>query len=96
MQPTSGFQYKRVSGTAAGTTVIKASYGQLKNIVIGQNKTGTIALYDHASGTSAASLLVNLDNTAGTTPVSINFDMRFRNGLVAEIGGTTDILVIYQ
>lgn len=96
MQPISGFQYKRVSGTAAGTTVIKADSGYLKGIVMGQNKTGTIALYDHASGTSSTSLLTNINNTSGTAPVSIDFDIRFRNGLVAELGGTTDILVIYN
>ena len=96
MQPTSGFQYKRVSGTAAGTTVIKADYGFLKGIVIGQNKEGTITFYDNASGTSSASLLSVVNNNAGSIPTNINFDMRFKKGLVAELGGTTDMLIIYQ
>lgn len=96
MQPVSGFQYKRISGTAAGTTVIKASSTVLHSIVIGQNKTGTVTFYDNASGTTAASLLANIDNTTGTQPTSLVFNAQMKNGLVAESGGTTDMLVIYQ
>ena len=96
MQPVSAFQYARVSGTEAGTTVVKADYGRLERIVIGANKEGTVALYDNASGTSTASLLTTINNNSGSIPVDIDFDLRFKNGLVAEVGGTTDLLIIYE
>lgn len=96
MQPISGFQWQRISGTAAGTTVVKASPTVLHAVVLGQNKTGTVTFYDHASGTSATSLMTKLDNTVGTQPTTVTFNSQCKNGLVAESGGTTDMLVIYQ
>ena len=96
MQPTSGYSYKRVSGTAAGTTVIKDAYGYLKGLAIGQNKEGTVTIYDNASGAAADDYLSAIDNNAGSIPTSLNFDMRFKKGLTAVVGGTTDMLFIYQ
>lgn len=92
MQPTSGFQYKRISGTTIGTTVIKANY--LKNVIIGNNKVGTVTLYDDASGTSSA-VLTSISNSS-SVPASISFDTRLRNGLVAVAEGTTDLLITYN
>ena len=96
MQPNSGYQYKRVSGTAAGTTVIQDHNGVLKGYLIGQNKTGTITIYDNATGTTADSLLSVINNNSGSIPLSADLQVRFKDGLVAETGGTTDILFIYQ
>jgi hypothetical protein len=96
MQLPNGAQWQRISGTAAGTTVVKASETTLYGVVIGQNKTGTVTFYDHASGTSATSKLGSVDNTCGTQPTSLDIGARMRNGIVAETGGTTDMLVIYQ
>jgi hypothetical protein len=95
LQPVSGYQHQRVSGTAAGTTVVKASTTVLHKIIMGQNKTGTITVYDNASGT-ASGILGNFDNTCGTRPLSIPINAQMRKGIVAELGGTTDALFIYQ
>lgn len=96
MVSTDLYQWQRVSGTAAGTTVVKAEPGNLKTIIMGQNKTGTATFYDHASGTSATSLMFILQNTSGTSPLALDINCRFKNGLVAETGGTTDMTVIYS
>ena len=95
MQPVSGFSKVRINGTGAGTTVIKAFPTVLHAIVIGQNKTGTVTFYDDATGTSSGRL-IDIDNTCGTRPLTIPIGMQMRNGIVAELGGTTDMLVIYQ
>jgi len=95
MQPVSGHQWKRVSGTVAGTTVVKASSSVLKGIVFGQNKTGTVSIYDNATGT-ASGIFQSFDNTSGTVPQSIEINAQMRKGIVAEIGGTTDCVVIYD
>lgn len=96
MQLPEGAQWKRVQGTAAGTTVLKDSRTVLYGVVIGQNKTGTVTFYDHASGTSATSYMTAVDNTSGTQPTSLYFGMRMRNGITVTTGGTTDMLVAFQ
>jgi len=89
------YSWQRISGTAAGTTVISPVSGNLKSVVIGQNKTGTVTFYDNASGTSSL-LMFNLDNTIGSIPTSLSIDAHLRYGLVAVVGGTTDMTVIYN
>ena len=96
LQPVSGAQWQRVNGTAAGTTVVKAAPTVFYGVLIGQNKTGTVTFYDNATGTSATSLMTNVDNTSGTRPLFVPIGAQMKKGLVAEVGGTTDMLVIYQ
>lgn len=96
MQLPSGAQWKRVSGTAAGTTVIKSNLTTLYGVVIGQNKTGTVTFYDNASGTSAATHMTAIDNTAGTPGQSLYIGARCRNGITVVTAGTTDMLVTFQ
>ena len=96
MQPISGDQWTRVSGTAAGTTIVKASSTVLRRVVIGANKAGTVAFYDNASGTSAASLITTLNNNSGSIPTHIDFGLQCKDGLVAESSGVTDLVVVYQ
>lgn len=98
MQLPEGAQYYRISGTAAGTTVIKPSKTALYGIVIGQTKTGTVTFYDNATGTASGGLMdvVNATAGAGAIPTSIEVGARLRNGLTVVVGGTTDMLVMYQ
>ncbi len=95
MQLPEGAQWYRVNGTAAGTTTIKADKTALYSVVIGGNYTGTVTIYDSASGTTP-SLLVALNNNSGSVPVSIDFGARLRHGLTVVKGGTTEMLLMYQ
>jgi len=96
MQPVSGDRWVRVSGTAAGTTVICANPSVLRTVVMGNNKTGTASLYDSATaaGTSATNFMQDIVNTSGTVPQSLTFNSNLRYGLVVVTGGTTDMLVM--
>lgn len=97
MQLPEGAQYYRVAGTTAGTTVIKAEKTALYNIVIGQTKTGTVTFYDNASGTASGYLMDVINSAAaGGLPVSLVINARLRKGLTVVVGGTTDMLVMYQ
>lgn len=99
MPDTASFsQYKRISGTAAGTTVVMNRNGSLERIILGSNKTGTISFYDVASsdGTASTNFIMAIDNTSGTIPSSVECGFRVKAGLVAVTGGTTDILAVYN
>jgi glycine cleavage system protein P-like pyridoxal-binding family len=96
MQPVSGYSWKRISGTAIGTAVVSAEAVTLHSVVIGENKTGTIAFYDNATGSAAADYMVTLQNTAGTVPQNIVLDAQCKNGLSYVVSGTTDLLITYS
>jgi hypothetical protein len=98
MFPNSGYQYYRVSGTAAGTTVIKASETILHAVVIGETKTGTVTFYDSATaaGAVAAVQLFTLQNTAGSVPQNVICDGQMKKGITVVVGGTTDMTVFYK
>jgi hypothetical protein len=96
MVSTDLYNWTRVSGTAAGTTTITGHYGNLKSIVMGENKTGTVSFYDVAGATTAATQIFALNNTSGTSPLAIDVNCRFKNGLVAVTGGTTDMTVFWN
>ena len=88
--------YQRVSGTAAGTTTLLTSKGNFHRMITPLVKTGTATFYDNASGTSAATHIVEVSNAiAGTVP---QYEMGFRvkDGLTVVIGGTTDFVVVYD
>jgi hypothetical protein len=95
MQPVSGYQWKRISGTAIGTAVVIAEPTTLHSVVIGVNTTGTIALYDSATGSVTADYMVTLQNTCGTVPQNVIIDARCKNGLAYVVSGTTDLMVTY-
>lgn len=97
MQPSQA-QWKRVSGTAAGTTVVFARNGSFERIVLGQNKTGTATFYDtdSASGTAATNYIATIDNTSGTVPHSVEVGIAVKKGLTVVVGGTVDMTVIYN
>lgn len=94
MQPVSGYQWSRVSGTAAGTTTIKANETRLHAVVIGDSKTGTITVYDNATGT-ASGYFQAFNNNIGTIPQSVLVDAQFRKGLTVVLGGTVDMTFVY-
>jgi hypothetical protein len=94
-------QFTRISGTAAGTTVITNRYGYLDKVVLPATKTGTVTFYDcsTAAGTTAANQIMgefsNAVNAANL-PYVLPFGGRFEKGLVAVVGGTTDITVVWN
>ena len=94
-QPVSAAQWKRLSGTAAGTTVISETPATLCTVTAGGNYTGTITFYDAstAGGSSATNLMLAINNNSGSVPVTIDPYVSTRNGIVAVLGGTTDVLV---
>lgn len=98
MQLPEGAQWKRVSGTGAGTTVVKDSRTVLYGILIGQNKTGTATVYNtnDAAGTAATNLFSTIDNTSGTSPQFITTIAGMNKGITVVTGGTTDMTFIYQ
>ena len=91
------YTYTRISGTAAGTSLVVSRSQVLEGIFIGQNKTGTVSLYDSATtgGTSSSNYLGDIQNTCGSVPVGPRIGASLKNGLVAITGGTTDMLLIW-
>ena len=65
--------YLRVSGTAAGTTVILDHPGNLERIIFPANKTGTLSFYDIAvaGGSAATNFITAIANTTGTIPANM-------------------------
>lgn len=99
MADTSSFaQYKRMSGTAAGTTVFMDRNGSFEGVIIGTNKEGTVTFYDvaTAAGTAAGNYIVAVNNNSGTIPTRVEMGFRVKNGLVGVSGGTTDVTVVYN
>ena len=93
------YQWTRVSGTAAGTTLVSARSGVLNSIVIPAAKEGTVTLYDSstAAGTTSTNHIISFSNNlnAAKIPASLPVDIRFKKGLVAVVGGTTDVTVTW-
>jgi hypothetical protein len=94
-QPVDGAQYKRISGTGAGTTVVLDRPGNWRCLFIGQTKTGTVTLYDvaTASGTAAGNFVTEIVNANSGVPIASTPNLKMRYGLVAVAGGTTDLLI---
>lgn len=95
MQLPEGAQWTRVGSTALGTVTIKPSRTALYGVLIGQNKTGTCAIYDSASGTTTR-LFSTIDNTCGTSPQFVTAIANMRFGITVVTSGTTDMTFIYQ
>lgn len=88
--------YYRFSGTAAGTSVLLDRNGEVRRIIFPANKTGTVSLYDVASaaGAIAANYIMDIPNTVGTIPSSLECGFRVKNGLTVVGGGTTDMTFV--
>ena len=97
-QPTDLGQAVRLSGTAAGTTVVRDRAAGVLRVIIPTTKTGTISLYDVATagGTTAANFIMDIQNTAGSVPTSAALGFTTHTGLVAVKGGTTDLVLVVE
>jgi hypothetical protein len=89
----SGYNYKIISGTAAGTTTVLTTSGNLHQIFFPTTRTGTATFYDTNGATAAAKQIFSLVNTAGTPPMPLTLDYQCKQGLVVVVGGTTDLMV---
>lgn len=99
-------QYQNLTGN--GTTVVKATSGLLRAILINNNTTGgTATLYDNtaASGTKIATLQLAtpsgglLSTTGYPGPITLtSLDVRFNTGLTVVTAGSSsnNITVLYR
>lgn len=96
MQPVSGNNWTRLSGTAAGTTVVANRSANLEGIFYGGAKTGTVTFYDAktAAGTSDAGLIGGITNAGAL--LQINMGIACKKGIVAITSGTTDMVVVWH
>lgn len=78
--------------SSAATTIVKATPGILRRIVITEKVNNTIKVYDNASiaGTIIASFVVNA--VEGT----YEFNCAFRIGLVVITAGNSKLTVVYE
>lgn len=90
------FRPTRVSGTAAGTTLVLGRAGQFARVIVPATRTGTASFYDSstAAGTTAGNFLFAVANTTGSIPTSIEAGFRVKDGLAVVVGGTTDFTVV--
>ena len=88
MQPQTGYGYNHITGTAVGTTTVFAREGVLHSLVIPVSKTGTISVYDVATGagTTSTNLVLTVDNTlnAAKAPTTLMVDSAMKKGLFLE------------
>jgi hypothetical protein len=98
LQPYENGQYTRISGTAAGTTVVCPHNSNILRVVFNQNQTGTATLYDTATGagTTSANTILVANNNVGSIPTALEVGCRTKNGIVAVYGGTVDLTVIWN
>lgn len=100
MQPQTGYGYNHITGTAVGTTTVFAREGVLHSVIIPASKTGTISIYDSATGagTATTNLVLTVDNAvnAGNLPTTLVVHSAMKNGLTMVTGGTTDVTVTYN
>lgn len=84
--------YYHLLGTAAGTAVVLNAAGNFNTIVNGTATTGTAIFYDTsvAGGTAAGVLLTTITGTPITT---YRPEIHTKNGLVAVVSGTVDLLL---
>lgn len=80
-----------VAGTAAGTQVVMSHGGNFNTVIIGTTTTGTCAFYDTnvATGTASTNQIITYTGTARDSYPATHV----RNGLVAVVSGTTNLMV---
>lgn len=94
MQPVSAGEWVILSGTAAGTTTVRARSCVLERIVLGTTTTGTVELRDLDTAGTGNSVYT----LAGTTSPfqSIELGINFKNGLTAVYGGTVNMTAVIR
>lgn len=97
-QPVDLGQYIRVSGTAAGTTVVRNRGAGVLRVIVPTTKTGTVDLYDTnvTTGTTAANFIMSIQNTGGSVPTSAALGFNTQFGLTVVKGGTTDLVLVVE
>lgn len=94
LQPSAGSNWTNVSGTAAGTTTIATGNPVLDAVVIPASKTGTVTIYDSASGTASKSIEIVNDTVDFPTVIPLGIQMRY--GIVAAVGGTASMTLVWH
>ena len=95
-QPVSGVQWTKLSGTAAGTTILTTTPSVIQTITIPANNTGTVTFYDSVSGTASTTEVFSLACTTGTIPTTLRPGLQTKKGIVAVLGGTTNMTVGWE
>lgn len=90
-------QYKRVTATAAGTTVLLDRGGAIVRMIPNNNQTGTLTLYDVATagGSASTNFICLIPNTQGTANTPVELGFRTKAGCIAVTGGTVDATFVY-
>lgn len=79
----SGYEYKRITG--AGSAALRAIPSVLHTVTV-EASTGTVTLYDNASGTSAQ--VVATVGGGAASPATFTYDAQLRRGLYYVATGT--------
>lgn len=94
-------QWTKLSGTAAGTTVISDRNCYMARIIFPGTATGTAIFYDTrvATGTTAGNQFFTIDQnkigTAGGWTPALEVGARMNNGITAVVSGTVNMFVIW-
>lgn len=92
--------WTRVTGTAAGTQIIKpAGNGHFGGVYVGIPSSGTITYWDSSTGTpgSSGTQMFQVANNGTKIPDSFSFNCRVNNGIVAVLSaGTVDQTVFWD
>lgn len=83
----SGGEYRRIS--AAGSATLHTGAAILDRVTV-QVSTGTVTLYDNASGTSSD---IVLETPTVTAPVTLSLEAQLKNGLYYVATGTPVVTV---
>ena len=94
IQPISGFNWSKLSGTLAGTTTVCVGEHVFDGVHFGTTTTGTVTFYDSESGTNAYPMFTAVNNA--TTSSNTNIHVGVRRGITATKGGTVDCLVTWH
>lgn len=96
-QPTSGDQWKVVSG-GVGTTVVTDRPATIKRIVWGGTYVGTINVHDAAAatGTTATSQIVSLGLPLTRYPFSLELNTKVSNGILYQATGTPVVTIVWD
>lgn len=84
-------RYYNIVGAA--TTTLKSSPGVLKTVVLNASLGTSLTIYDNttAAGTKIATI------NPGGSPVSLEYNAAFQNGLtIVSVGGTLNATIIFE
>jgi hypothetical protein len=92
--PARGYNYTNIN--TATTTVVKATPGVLKRVIVGKSvASGVITIYVHASGSGTIILKITHPGTLLQTAYSLEVDARFFTGCTVITGSTDDITLVW-